>query len=167
MPPNSSTKAKSRRTRVRLDIAGTVAEFEGSEEFIQTQIPRLAEAFKKSHNADVKRTLLQVHEALGQDIAVLDSCSASISRLNEQLGRTRKEFFDRLMRLLEGTQECAASQPEVVAGMKQMAEMIESYNMQYLNLQQRMQDESRRFSLLSNIMKTKHDTAKNSISNIR
>ena len=28
-------------------------------------------------------------------------------------------------------------------------------------------DESRRFTLLSNIMKTKHDTAKNSISNVR
>lgn len=39
--------------------------------------------------------------------------------------------------------------------------------MQYLGLQQRLQDESRRFSLISNIMKTRHDTAKNSISNIR
>ena len=48
-----------------------------------------------------------------------------------------------------------------------MMEMNQSYNMQYLGLQQRLQDESRRFSLISNIMKTRHDTAKNSISNIR
>jgi len=34
--------------------------------------------------------------------------------------------------------------------------------------QQKMQDEeSRRLTLLSNIMRAKHDTAKNSISNIR
>jgi len=50
---------------------------------------------------------------------------------------------------------------------KQMQEMNQSFNLQYLGLQQQMQDESRRFSLLSNIMKTKHDTAKNSISNLR
>jgi hypothetical protein len=42
-----------------------------------------------------------------------------------------------------------------------------SFNMQYLMLQQHMQDENRRFTLLSNIMKTKHDTAENSISNVR
>jgi hypothetical protein len=42
-----------------------------------------------------------------------------------------------------------------------------SFNMQYLMLQQSMQDENRRFTLLSNIMKTKHDTAENSISNVR
>ena len=45
--------------------------------------------------------------------------------------------------------------------------MNQSFNMQYLGLQQQMQDESRQFTLLSNIMKTKHDTAKNSISNLR
>jgi hypothetical protein len=30
-----------------------------------------------------------------------------------------------------------------------------------------MQDENRRFTLVSNIMKTKHDTAKNAINNVR
>jgi len=50
---------------------------------------------------------------------------------------------------------------------QRMQEMNESFSMQYLALQQKMQDENRRFTLLSNIMKTKHDTAKNSISNIR
>lgn len=48
-----------------------------------------------------------------------------------------------------------------------LTEMNQSFNMQYLMLQQKMQDESRRFSVISNIMKTKHDTAKNSISNVR
>jgi hypothetical protein len=50
---------------------------------------------------------------------------------------------------------------------RNMQEMNQSFNMQYLGLQQQMQDESRRFTLVSNIMKTKHDTAKNSISNLR
>jgi hypothetical protein len=43
----------------------------------------------------------------------------------------------------------------------------QSFNLQYLNLQQQLQDENRRFTLISNIMKTKHDTSENSIGNVR
>ncbi len=50
---------------------------------------------------------------------------------------------------------------------RDLPEMSQSFNLQYLSLQQQMQDENRRFTLISNIMKTKHDTAKNSISNVR
>lgn len=42
-----------------------------------------------------------------------------------------------------------------------------SFNQQYLTLQSQMQAENRRYSAISNIMKTKHDTVKNSISNVR
>ncbi len=40
-------------------------------------------------------------------------------------------------------------------------------NLHYLYLQQQMQDENRRYSLVSNIMKTKHDTANSSTTNVR
>jgi hypothetical protein len=36
-----------------------------------------------------------------------------------------------------------------------------------LGLQQAMQNENRQFTTVSNVMKTKHDTAKNAISNVR
>lgn len=42
-----------------------------------------------------------------------------------------------------------------------------SFNLQYLLLQTQMQNENRSYTAVSNIMKTKHDTVKNSISNIR
>jgi hypothetical protein len=42
-----------------------------------------------------------------------------------------------------------------------------SFNQQYLTLQSQMQRESRQFTAISNIMKTKHDTAKNAIGNVR
>jgi hypothetical protein len=47
------------------------------------------------------------------------------------------------------------------------ADLQMSFNMQYLALQSRMREESRKFTTVSNVMKTKHDTAKNSISNMR
>ena len=46
-------------------------------------------------------------------------------------------------------------------------ETLKTFNLQYLNLQQNMQHENRQFTMISNIMKTKHDTAKNAISNVR
>jgi len=54
-----------------------------------------------------------------------------------------------------------------ISAQKQLMEMSQSFNLQYLDLQKQMQDESRRFTLISNIMKNKHDTAKNSINNLR
>jgi hypothetical protein len=50
---------------------------------------------------------------------------------------------------------------------KEMQEMNQSFNLQYLELQQNMQNENRKFSTLSNVMKTKHDTAKATINNVR
>jgi hypothetical protein len=49
----------------------------------------------------------------------------------------------------------------------QMQETQMSFNLQYLQLQNSMQNENRQFTMVSNIMKTKHDTVKSSISNIR
>lgn len=45
--------------------------------------------------------------------------------------------------------------------------MQESFNQQYLTLQSQMQRESRQYTAISNIMKTKHDAAKNAIANVR
>jgi hypothetical protein len=64
----------------------------------------------------------------------------------------------------QGDGDAAALQTQAT---REMMEMNQSFNMQYLMLQSAMQDESRRYTMLSNVMKTKHDTAKNSISNVR
>jgi hypothetical protein len=83
--------------------------------------------------------------------------------LGEQETKTAHEFFswcqeaagemDGLANLMEATRE--------------MAEMNQSFNLQYLQLQQKMQGDNRQFTLMSNIMKVKHDTAKNAINNVR
>ncbi len=56
---------------------------------------------------------------------------------------------------------------DMMTAAKQMQELNMSFNMQYLMLQQKMQADNRQFTTLSNIMKTKHDTAKNAINNVR
>ena len=59
------------------------------------------------------------------------------------------------------------SQDQLMAATKNMQETQMSFNLQYLQLQNSMQIENRQFTMVSNIMKTKHDTVKNSISNVR
>jgi hypothetical protein len=59
------------------------------------------------------------------------------------------------------------SQAQLLDATKQMQEMQMSFNLQYLQLQSQMQNENRSYTVVSNIVKTKHDTVKNSINNVR
>lgn len=61
----------------------------------------------------------------------------------------------------------AAQGERALSATKDMEEQQMSFNLQYLQLQSQMQHENRSYTAVSNIMKTKHDTVKNSISNIR
>lgn len=63
----------------------------------------------------------------------------------------------------------ASGDPNAVmmAETRRMQELNMSFNLQYLQLQEKMQAENRQFTVLSNVMKTKHDTAKSAIGNIR
>jgi len=61
----------------------------------------------------------------------------------------------------------SSASARMFAATKQMQDMQVNFNLQFLQLQSAMQNENRQFTMISNIMKTKHDTAKNAISNIR
>jgi hypothetical protein len=59
------------------------------------------------------------------------------------------------------------SSQALLAATQSMQETQMSFNLQYLQLQSQMQQENRSYTAISNIMKTKHDTVKNSVGNIR
>jgi hypothetical protein len=48
-----------------------------------------------------------------------------------------------------------------------LRDSVARFELQYLRLQSAMQHENRSYTAVSNIMKTKHDTVKNTISNVR
>jgi hypothetical protein len=60
-----------------------------------------------------------------------------------------------------------AGQSSMMQATQQMQEAQMSFNLQYLALQNQMQNEERQFTMISNIMKARHDTVNNSINNIR
>ena len=66
-----------------------------------------------------------------------------------------------------GGAQAGNSQAALMKAVQQMQEMQMSFNLQYLALQEQMQNDDRQFTMVSNIMKTRHDTVKNAISNIK
>ncbi len=112
-------------------------------------------------------------DARQKALSALDEAEAARSQLLESHGRLR-EASTGLGRLLAQQSTLVAKAVKAKGSPAALAKAIEtmqetqpSFNLQYLELQSQMQNESRSYTAVSNIMKTKHDTVKNSISNIR
>jgi hypothetical protein len=60
----------------------------------------------------------------------------------------------------------AAGGGDVIEATRAIQQEAQSFNLQYLQLQEGMQRESREFTALTNVMKVKHDSAKAAINNI-
>jgi hypothetical protein len=54
-----------------------------------------------------------------------------------------------------------------LAGIQAMQRESQAFNLQLLALQEDVQQENRRFSMVSNVLRARHDTAKAAISNVR
>jgi N-acetylglucosamine kinase-like BadF-type ATPase len=154
-------------TKLKLKIHGIEVEYDGNKKFLETKVLQILEAVKKSHNEEVKKTLQELNEDLQQNLITLEGYSASVSQMNEEIARIIKENDESSMSILEKIRAHVNSPSDLIADTKNMQEMQMSFNLQYLMLQNKISQENRQFSLVSNIMKTKHDTAKNSINNIR
>lgn len=103
-------------------------------------------------------TTRQQHDAM-------DRCMGNVAKLLGDLDTAIKTHHARMTSLV--TQLHGAGQSQLLNATKQMQETQMSFNLQYLQLQSQMQHENRSYTAVSNIMKTKHDTVKNSISNVR
>jgi hypothetical protein len=60
----------------------------------------------------------------------------------------------------------AGGEGDVLEATRALQQEARTFNLQYLQLQENMQRESREFQALSNVMKVKHDSAKAAINNI-
>lgn len=97
----------------------------------------------------------QAHEAM-------DRCVSNLEKHLRDLSMAMNRHHSRVTALL--TQASARPESKTIAELQQIQA---AFNMQYLRLQSQMQHENRSYTAVSNIMKTKHDIAKNSISNVR
>jgi hypothetical protein len=60
----------------------------------------------------------------------------------------------------------AAQENGTLNEVRAMQEQAQEFNLQYLALQENVQQDNRRFTTVSNVLKAKHDTSKGAINNI-
>ena len=127
-----------------------------------SQQPRQAAA-PSSTRADALRTL----DESASQLAELEKIHAKMVQSNEDMSKIYFALSKKIAEVGKVAAQSGRTQDQLVQAVKGLDEMQMSFNLQYLQLQSAMQDENREFTAVSNIMKTKHDTVKNSINNIR
>ena len=92
----------------------------------------------------------------------MDKCVTNLEKCLRDLSVAMSRHHSKLTALL--TQARARPESRAIA---ELLQVQAAFNSEYLRLESQMQQENRRYTAVSNIMKTKHDTVKNSISNVR
>ena len=144
-----------------------------------------AQKIQSLNNAAAKNVTLNFNKLetdyaqVQNELKQLEQQKAQLLTLMRNFNERQKQVMEKVKKLensYDGMGSNAAinsatggsdSQNQLMAATKQMQETQMSFNLQYLQLQSQVQNENRSYTAVSNIMKTKHDTVKNSISNIR
>ena len=100
--------------------------------------------------------LNESHQNLIKAIGELDSLYNKLAQKTQQVSRLAAD----------AEKSRSGKMNELFKAIGEMSEMQMSFNLQYLMLQNKISQENRQFSMVSNIRKNKHDTTKNSINNV-
>ena len=112
-------------------------------------------------------TILSIRRA-STDIKALAAIPPSV-KLNSVEQEYYKEFEELLNTLSRKLDEIAARAGKAPLRdySASIQEAYRSFDLEYLILQKKISQDNRQFTMISNIMKTKHDTARSAINNIR
>jgi uncharacterized glyoxalase superfamily metalloenzyme YdcJ len=134
----------------------------------KTQTKADAIVFSKSETEyrQVQKELQQLEQQKKQLLTLMELYNEKQKKLLPRIEKLENNY-DSITKTDIPAAAGGSSQNELLNATKQMQETQMSFNLQYLQLQINMQNENRSYTAISNIMKTKHDTVKNSISNVR
>jgi len=110
---------------------------------------------------------VELNAELSKLYETLSKKAAEVGKLGESAGLGKGAGMSAGGNAVGGAAVGGSSQEQLLQATKQMQETQMSFNLQYLQLQNQMENENRQFTVVSNVMKTKHDTVKNAINNIR
>lgn len=100
-----------------------------------------------------------------QDRAALDGCMSNVMKLLATLDAVTQQHHTRMTALLK--QAAGGGQATLLNATKQMQEAQMAFNLQYRQIKEQVQTENRKFTVLSNVMKTKQDVTKGTVNNMR
>lgn len=126
---------------------------------------------------DYKTQATVAVDSMASDVAALDASNAKIVAASEglvslyaQLGDDFKKIVSAAERLRRTSQEptpATAYQDDLIRAIDNMQEQLSQLEAQFLALQNSMQQQSRQYQTISNALKARHDTAMNSIRNMK
>jgi L-cysteine desulfidase len=136
---------------------------------ISQQVSRLVEPAAAASTGTPASVTQAMHalEDSSNNLVELTRLHEQMVQINEQQAKIYSALSERINSVSKLAAQKSTSLGELSQAVKNMQETQMSYNLQYLQLQNAMQNENRQYTMVSNIMKTKNDTVKNSISNIR
>ncbi len=147
-----------------------------SKEISSRQVP------KQDFSNVLKESLAITSRTLANGVAVLspalDVSKSIVSTISRGLAEKGADIQNKDMLKPEGeiqTENSIASSlsnqtgsaADLLNATKAIQEANWQFSLEYLNLQEKVQNENRYFSTVSNIMRTRHDSAKNAINNLR
>jgi hypothetical protein len=123
-------------------------------------------AFSKleSEYQQVQKELMQLELQQKQILALMGQYNEKQKRLLPRIEKLETAYDGNMKKGMTNT---VNSENQLLKATMQIEEIQMSFNMQYLQMQSQLQSNNRRYTTISNIMKTKHDTVKNMISNVR
>jgi hypothetical protein len=132
----------------------------------------LATTTATADSAPTRTDLVRIETELGDHMVEAEAAFGRYASAAQKIPAIHAKLDEKATALRKASAACAkgcgADQGKaLLAATKEMEQAQMSFNLQYLQLQAQMQNESRSYTVLSNIMKTKHDAVKSSISNVR
>ena len=154
-------------TKLKINFTGTNVEYEGDENFLKTDVPNLLDAVKKSHNEEVKKQLLDTNEDLKRISIEMDQYSKSISKHNEESNQMVNDFCEKLSNFLMSIEKLSINKKELLHAKEQISVELIYYKLNFSKSYEGTQHDNRQHTLVTNILKTKYDTNRSYINNIR
>ncbi len=119
---------------------------------------------KPSQNLTLIGQITSISDEIGKaarTLAELDLHVKNLETLQKKILQTVEDRSTKVAALLDKAEQSQT------ASLAKLRALEKATNSKLLKIQTRMQDENRLFTSVSNVLKTRHDTVKNSIGNIR
>ncbi len=154
-------------TKLRINLAGAELDYEGSEEFLENKVQNLFDSINKRNNTKVREELLRIIDELQLiNSQIINSSADQYNDIKKSLENAQKFIKELLEQLLEA-RGMSKENTKLFQKILQMYKMVEQFMIDFVLLHNEVSYENRQFTMISNIMKTKHDTVKATINNIR
>jgi len=114
-----------------------------------------------------QRDALRAFDDVSTTAAQLDTLHANMMALDGKMSALYRTLSDKVASVGKLAASSGTSPSDLMQATQQMQEMQMSFNLQYLQLQEQMQNDSRQYTVLSTVMKTRYDTMKAILANLK